>query len=557
MNNPKPLTPKEKEQLLKDIREKSLKQHAAFWLGEDVIEDLMEHLEQGSIDYIERLRNMQRGVGNFVRIVTGQEIPVTYSSGQQSYTDGKHVVLSADIDPTKLDSMSGLALHEATHIAESQNLFLFLQEMESRFPIMVANTKLPKLAEKLGIVTDSQAKVKTVDYSKVKEHVHRVMNFLEDRRIDLIQYQKSPGYQPYYEALYDEYFYSDVIDKALQSKEFKEPTVENYDMFIINMMNKHFNGQALPKLDEIQKIANLSEQGILERGGEDKGYKTFRQAMGGNPIDLTKFPKIFTDAVRVVEIMYENSKSVQNPQQKPQSGKGQPNDMRPGDLPNMDMAPSSQEVRDALEKQRKFIKGEIQKAKLDADSQQQMDQMDKTKASITEVTGEFLPRNVKAKVIVYRDITRKIMEGESFPFSHRGGYYSSSKGLQVNQYMKNALENGIRLGQLLAHRIRVMQDEKPLMYNHQLQGRLDKRRIAGLGFGIKDPFAIVHVERTKPANIWLDVDFSGSMSGEKSQSAMTLAVAIAFAAEKTRTLNCVIALRDGGHDVARGDAAHG
>ena len=41
------------------------------------------------------------------------------------------------------------------------------------------------------------------------------------------------------------------------------------------------------------------------------------------------------------------------------------------------------------------------------------------------------------------------------------------------------------------------------------------------------------------------------MSGPKFKNAMAVAVAISYAASKTRTLNCTVAIRDSGHDVAQ------
>ena len=44
-------------------------------------------------------------------------IPVVFSSGQDSYTDGTKVVISAKLDEKVFDSTVGLALHEGSHIA--------------------------------------------------------------------------------------------------------------------------------------------------------------------------------------------------------------------------------------------------------------------------------------------------------------------------------------------------------------------------------------------------------------------------------------------------------
>lgn len=540
---------------LKEKAAKIRKQHSTFWMGAD-IDDLSRMVENGSLDYIERLRKVQRGVGNLIKIVTGQEIPVVYSSGQQSYTDGKSVVLSANVDPSILDAMCGTALHEASHIVKSNEALKFLPDMHTHFDDFVAGTELPKLADKLGIpltaakVVNGQMTQETGETTV--QHVQMVMNVLEDRRIDLWQYQQAPGYRPYYDAMYNEYWHSPKIDEALKSPEFRERSVENYAMFVINMTNPNWDASALPGLKEIRKIANLTESGLEARGDEDPGFKSYRRHIGAQSTDLSKLPKLFVDAVKIVEIMYKNSITVHNSnskKQEPQDGEGD----GAGDLPNMDgspAAPTRREVAKAIARQKKFLSHDIGKADLDATSQQQLEQMEQTKATITEVEGDFLPKNAKARVIIYRDCTKKAVQADAFPFAYGKSYWSSRKHGQRNPMMEEALAAGIRLGQVLAHRLRIMADEKPLTYNHQEHGRLDKRRVAALGYGADDVFSFTVIEKMKPANLWIDIDFSGSMQGEKVKSAMTLAVAVALAASKTRTLNVTIAVRDGGHDAA-------
>jgi hypothetical protein len=63
-----------------------------------------------------RLSAHRRAIGNFVNILTNKNIPVKFYKKGDSYTDGKSVVLSAEVKPEKFDVAVGLALHEASHI---------------------------------------------------------------------------------------------------------------------------------------------------------------------------------------------------------------------------------------------------------------------------------------------------------------------------------------------------------------------------------------------------------------------------------------------------------
>lgn len=543
-------------QRLQDKADKIRNSHSAFWIGNN-IDELLEKVEAGSIEYVERLRKVQRATGNFVKIVTGREIPVVYSSGNQSYTDGKAVVLSADIDPTKLDAMVGTALHEGAHCLLSNESLAFLPEMHKNFSVWIKDMPIEQHAKRLGIAITSKDITPTFGKhgDTVLDHVMLVMNVLEDRRIDLWMYQNAAGYRPYYEAMYNEYWHSPKIDEMLQAPEARESAVHNYILFVINMTNEHFDAQAMPGLAEIRRIADLSEKGLAARGDDDKFWKQWKYANGLKGIDLTRFPKLFADSLRIVEIIYEHSTKVES-SVKPDKGDMQnEGDGQPGgDLPNMDggmprrIRISAEDMKKLLEKQRKFLNHDTDKKEIDQATKAQLDQMEATKASVVEVEGEFLPRGVKAKVVVYRDITKETVRKDGFPFRYAGSYRSRA---ERNPEMESALQNGKRMGAVLAHRIRVMQDERPLIFNRQEHGKLDKRRVAQIGAGATDVFAFTTIERKKPANLWLDVDFSGSMYGEKASNAMAVAVAIAYAAEKTRTLNVTIAVRDGGHDCAR------
>ena len=53
---------------------------------------------------------------DFVRIVTGKDIPVRYTQSGDSYTDGDVVTISASLKDKDFDPAVGLALHEGSHV---------------------------------------------------------------------------------------------------------------------------------------------------------------------------------------------------------------------------------------------------------------------------------------------------------------------------------------------------------------------------------------------------------------------------------------------------------
>ena len=147
--------------------------YSNFWfdrqtsLIDDLLADDTEDVKvKPKKDHIQLAAN-QRAVGNFVRIVSGQNIPVRYMTRGDSYTDGKSVTIAGNIKPETFDFTVGLALHEGSHIA----------------------------------YTDFQASYEAFDTIYSSESFERrdffknMVNYVEDRRIDNIVFKSSPGYK--------------------------------------------------------------------------------------------------------------------------------------------------------------------------------------------------------------------------------------------------------------------------------------------------------------------------------------------------------------------------
>jgi hypothetical protein len=261
--------------------------------------------------------------------------------------------------------------------------------------------------------------------------------------------------------------------------------VHNYIMHVINMTNTNFDPKAMPALGEIKKAAKLFPAGLESRGDSDPKWKTWKNHIGKS---MTEMPILFADSVRIVEILLEHSTSIENqtpPPPQPDQGDG--GEMG-GDLPNLDGGiPSQEQIDKAMAKLKKFLNGELDKSELDEASAAMLDQMNTTKAQVKDVPGDFIAKGVKARVIVYRDVTKAVAQSAQFPMGYSRGY-SYGK----NRDGENAVKRGVQMGQILANRIRVMQDEKPLTFTRQQSGRLDKRLISGLGYGYDSVFSHGH-----------------------------------------------------------------
>ena len=115
--------------------------YSSFWLddGWDNTGSIFdEDIEKPKVDLI-ALSSYRRAIANFVNIVTKKNIPVTFNTSGDSFTDGKKVTISSKLDDKLFDSTVGLALHEGSHILLSD--FDFVKPIKQFFILIIKFTK--------------------------------------------------------------------------------------------------------------------------------------------------------------------------------------------------------------------------------------------------------------------------------------------------------------------------------------------------------------------------------------------------------------------------------
>ena len=218
----------------------NVKQNSTFWdtnsndVDVDEFLGLDTNVKKGK-DLV-ALAGYKRAISNFVNIVTEDNIPVVFNSNDSSYTDGKKVVIGANLDDKKFDVAVGLALHEGSHIKLSN--FDLLRNLEFEIP-----QEIYEVAEKVG-----------VDKHTVISTIKNILNYVEDRRIDNFVFKSSPGYKGYYHSMYKTYFHSNIIDKAIKSDEYTSNDWDSYLFRLLNLTNKNRMLDVLPDLDKIYDI---------------------------------------------------------------------------------------------------------------------------------------------------------------------------------------------------------------------------------------------------------------------------------------------------------------
>ena len=293
---------------------------SAYWLKET--RDPKE-----KFDLIE-LANTQRAITNFIKIMTGDEIPVEFYSNNDgdSMTNGKSITISSLINERNIDSIVGLALHEASHCKYTD--FSVLKRITNH------------LAMKGNLLGG-------------KVMISIFLNFIEDRRIDSLVYKAAPGYQGYYNSMYKRYFYNDVVDKGLKSNNYREEEWESYLFRIINIFNKNTDLEALDKLKEIYNLIDLKN------------------------IDRLKTTK---DSLDVACEMYSLiALHISKQKVKPQKR----------NLKNTDAkGPSKEKIKGAFRKQEEFLKGNIHKSNTPKTLKQQLKAVSESKISTKSVNVE-------------------------------------------------------------------------------------------------------------------------------------------------------------------------
>ena len=490
--------------------------YSSFWLDNDVRRTSIfdEEETKKGVDLV-ALASYRRAISNFVSIVTGEsDIKVTFNSRGDSYTDGKSVVISSKLDDKTFDSTVGLALHEGSHIKLSN--FDFLRNIENEIPQEYY----------------SRSEVFGWDKFEVCSKMKDLLNYVEDRRIDYFVFSNSPGYKGYYHSMYDKYFHSKIIDKALKSDEYTSLDWDSYIFRIINLTNTNSDLNALPGLKEIRNVI----------------FKNVKS------LDSTE--DAFDVALKVFHILLDNiDVQIQNPTEQSEEGEGdesiegdessdssegtQSADSDSGDKPQLSDKQKRQ-LENAISKQRKFMDGDISKKKLTKSDKAAMDAVESAGMSYVDVAGvtdRWTGKKSPTKVLMVKKFDKALAESDTISMITNPSYQWSSE-----EY-KECIQKGLVMGTILGKKLQVRGESRETKWTRLDSGRIDKRLIAELGFGNERVFNTTFVESYSDAFLHISVDASGSMGGDKWRNTQTAVTAIAKACSMINNVDLVISYR--------------
>ena len=495
--------------------------YSSFWLdngwdnNSSIFDD--EPVKKG-VDLV-ALASYRRAISNFVSIVTGEsDIKVTFKANGDSYTDGKSVVISSKLDDKLFDSTVGLALHEGSHIKLSD--FDFLKGLENHIPTEYYNRAEAKGYQKYEVV------------SMVKD----LLNYVEDRRIDYFVFTHSPGYKGYYHSLYDKYFHSKVIDKALKSSEYTSSDWDSYIFRIINLTNKNSDLDALPDLRKIRKLifSNVKSLNSTE--------EAFNIALDVFHILLENFPDgVEKEDEETGEVSVQKGDGDSDGNGESVDGDGSEDGGSDGGKPELTDNQKKQ-LENAINKQKKFMDGDISKKALSKKDKASMDAVESAGMSYVDVAKDMTDRwsgkKTPTKVLLVKKFNKALAESDTVSMIYRPDYTWGS--MEENQ---KAINDGLVKGTILGRKLQVRGESRETKWTRLDSGRIDKRLIAELGFGNERVFNSTFIESYSDAFLHISVDASGSMSGRKWLNTQTCVAAIAKACSMINNVDLVISYR--------------
>lgn len=515
--------------------------HSSYWLNPSQATDS----SMLSTDRMARLASIRRAIGNFVHILTrNNDINVRFSSGEESYTDGTTVTISATDDETKFDYMVGLALHEGAHCLLSDFGFLNAVSEDYRF----FGALHPDIRKYIYPSTIRGIEV----IQAVKECIFDLMNIIEDRRIDTFVYDRAPGYRPYYEAMYQEVFFNQKVEVAFRTDpSLRVPTVQNYRDWLLVSYSDFFDPDALPGLKEMVELIDIRYIREFDepKMPEPKEWVHSKEMIPDpfingymKPYQYEQFPKLWKVSNELLVLILKYTEKFNTTTGEMSFGEGSPSfkvEPLPKDglgydqykLPNLDSR-NQNNIREIIEVIRKAVKGKADKKTLSSTLQNQLRVFEESSTEQVEVNDATFG---KVPCLVVKKMTKEVVLSSWFPFHDDDGGQSG--------YSVSAVAEGIRMGSMLVNKLQVRNESRETIYNRKTKGYIDRRLLAQLGTDNTSVFLRKTVDTYEPVLLYFTLDSSESMYGSKWHNTLSLAIAVAYAATKIQSLEVVITLR--------------
>lgn len=550
------------------------------------------------------LMQFKQGVTKFIHILTNDTtIPVKYN-GVESYTDGKAITLSADIDDENLDSTCGLALHEASHIVYTnmniiddtyvtrsgdtvytlwhailyylgiasippyhKALFQGIGDATSIFggkQLDITGIHLVKDGVAVKYRTNNNAELTYINSAKnayarllsdiktrdtivsiIKSNLFSVINIVEDARINALVCENYPGYNGYYNALSNRYFDCETINYIIRSGEKSLPHFDSYIFYLCNWQA----GEVTKRMNDPAALDKLLP-GLSEIYSIFNPYDILRL---NDTEDVHDLSMILIHTMIELCIKHSHQLPTEPPRQK---------------QPTEDFNKQSLSTTDGLKEpgtNRKLSKSKaIQdiQSLVEASDYRQRSIINKGNAHKDPVEGKFSPLAV-AEALSKSDITKSKIQvrdpsGNRPVTIHDSIIVRGIKDTDIdsvlmadiartgknNKVLVNEYKSGISAGKILGNKLNTRDEHRILRSSRLSTGKLDKRLLPELGYANEGRvFYNESITTAEPVYIHISIDVSGSMQGSPIAQVIKAVTSIIVATEGIQSIRLTISLR--------------
>jgi hypothetical protein len=590
----------------KDYLTKGKSYASSFWYDDyDTSYDVLETyggFKKQDLDLYKKTNNLyklasvRRAISNFVQIVTQKNIPVTFATKSDSKTDGKKVILSADVDD-KFDVSVGLALHEGSHIILSDfKLLSNMNDMLSNYERVqrqINSDTQNEIENNLPISwtidkVDAQIRKYTCQYptyenlfnemylstgkigskgsmnDEIFGIISSLTNWVEDRRIDMHIFKTAPGYRDYYTQMYDNYFNDKIVTKGIESDEYTDETFEAYMFRIINLMNEKTELSKLKGLRSIYRMVNLKDISRLTstKDSFQLAIDILAEILKTVPYDNAQMMKgkgkgkgeSGTDGdgdgeLEITDINEDDNDDNGDVGGASGNASGQVTAKMSNGDGNGDDADTKVKLSDAakkqldkkIQKQKDFINGNIKKKNVQKSELEKLKDIQESDTELVRVGNSMDRYGATMKgvdCIVVKRLTENMLKSDDFPFAHNDWNTND-----VKIWAEDEVRRGTTLGTLLGKKLQVRSESRETIFSRLKRGKIDGRMVASLGYDNENVFFTNEVDQFKKANLHISIDYSGSMSGDKLRKCIVSTVAIVKACEMARNINVQVSIR--------------
>ena len=589
----------------KDYLTKGKSYASSFWYDDyDTSYDVLETyggFKKQDLDLYKKTNNLyklasvRRAISNFVQIVTQKNIPVTFATKSDSKTDGKRVILSADVDD-KFDVSVGLALHEGSHIILSD--FKLLSNMNDmlcnyeRLQRQINSDTQNEIESNLPLSwtidkVDAQIRNYTCQYptyenlfnemylstgkigskgsmnDEIFNIISSLTNWVEDRRIDMHIFKTAPGYRDYYTQMYDNYFNDKIVTKGIASDEYTDETFEAYMFRIINLMNENTDLSKLKGLRAIYRMVNLKDISRLTstKDSFQLAIDILAEILKTVPYDNAQMMKGKGEGkgesgdgdgkgeLEITDINEDEDNDEDSEMGGASGGSGQATAKMSNGDGNGDDADTKVKLSDAakkqldkkIQKQKDFINGNIKKKNVQKSELEKLKDIQESDTELVRVGNSMDRYGATMKgvdCIVVKRLTENMLKSDDFPFAHNDWNTND-----VKIWAEDEVRRGTTLGTLLGKKLQVRSESRETIFSRLKKGKIDGRMVASLGYDNENVFFTNEVDQFKKANLHISIDYSGSMSGDKLRKCIVSTVAIVKACEMARNINVQVSIR--------------